>query len=175
MAGFKAILKKIEETMAAVAFAEAGDFDTARQMVGAGKNSNKKVLLGLEQEHINEKIIRNALQLSQRIGGKLEIFHMYRSSSCGNHESTKLANEKADLLGAYKAKFQNMGVYYQCMDGEGCLADALLKYIANRRDILCVVFGEKARENSGPCRSANEKLLAILHKLKCPMVVYSAT
>ena len=171
MAGIKAILKKIEEAMAAAAFAEAGELESARQMIGSGKTSNKRVLLGVEQENFNESMIRNAMQLSQRLGGKLEIFHIYLKNKDNQFVSPA---DRDNLLEQYRQRFQQLGVFYQCLEGEGCLAEAITTHMANRRDILCVVMSDRTKESS-LCQDATNKMMAFLQKIKCPVVVYSAT
>lgn len=170
MATLKTVLEKFEKVMAAVAFAEAGEFREARQWLQADKTTNKRVLLGTEQEEIDEKMVRHAIELCRRIGGKLEVFHMFRSSQEESDKIEKELLEQKPLLTDWKTKLQQKGIYYQVAVGPDCLADALSGYVQTRRDILCVVFDNTQQGNR--CRQAKEKLLTTLQKIKCPIVMY---
>ena len=61
--------------MSAAAFAEAGEFDTALEIAGKDKNAHKKILVVLEGDDLNMRILNYASGLCKRLGGQLEILH----------------------------------------------------------------------------------------------------
>jgi hypothetical protein len=72
---FKNGKEKFQKAMSAAAFAEVGEFDTAREIAGKSKNAHKKVLIVLEGDDLNKRILNYALDLCKRLGGQLEILH----------------------------------------------------------------------------------------------------
>lgn len=64
--------------MSAVTFAEHGEVETARHFL-PNKNSNKRVLLGVEEPELNPKLLEYALNLCRRVGAKLEILHFLQA------------------------------------------------------------------------------------------------
>ncbi|HEX9859640.1 MAG TPA: universal stress protein [Nitrospirota bacterium] len=163
------ILKKFENAMASAAFAEAGEFNTAREMYG--KNSNKKVLLGTEGTEVDHKAFRYASNLCQRVGAKLEILYILRPSLLerGKNLEELLGEVKSGLKNVFESLIKE-GIDYSLNFGEGRLEDEVARYAEGRSDILFVVM-----ESSGLSeehRSRLEKRLSVAtEKLKCPLVV----
>ena len=75
MSIFKNGKEKFQKAMSAAAFAEAGEFETARQIAGKSKNAHKKVLVVLEGDDLSMRILQYAQDLSKRLEGQLEILH----------------------------------------------------------------------------------------------------
>jgi hypothetical protein len=165
------LFKKLEETMTAATFAEAGEFETARQFLKTNKNAHKRVLLGTDKPEIGVRTISYALHLCQRLGGGLEIFHMLRLPK--NEPGSGLSQEK-EPLASLNSALQEKGVVYQPVSGLGCLADEVLRHAGTRGDILCVVFD--ALEPDGvSCRKAKENMIAKFQTLHCPVVMYAGS
>ena len=163
------IFEKLEESMTAATFAEAGEFEIARQFLKPNKNAYKRVFLGTDRTEINPKALQYAMQLCQRIGGNLEIFHVIHAAE----ESMACeAEQKNRLVEAAQGSLREKGIIYQLVMGEECLAAEVLKYTANRRNLLCVVFDAIDAGNS-TCQKARETMLAKFHTLHCPVVVYA--
>lgn len=165
------LFKKLEESMTAATFAEAGEFEMARQFLKSNKNANKRVLLGTDKPEIETKTISYALHLCQRLGGGLEIFHMLRLPE--NETGSELSQEK-EPLAALNSALQQKGVVYQPVSGLGCLADEVLRHAGTRRDILCVVF-DALEPDGASCRKAKENMIARLQALHCPVVMYAGS
>ena len=163
------ILEKLEKSMTAATFAEAGEFEIARQFLKPNKNAYKRVLLGTDRTEINPKALQYAMRLCQRIGGNLEIFHVIH----GVEESgASVTGQKNRLVEEVQSSLREKGIVYQLVMGEECLAEEVLKYTANRRNLLCVVFDVLEAGNSS-CQKARETMLAKFHTLHCPVVVYA--
>ena len=150
MINIKTLIQKVEKTMAAAAFAEAAEFETAQQFLKQNKTANKKVLLSTNQEEVTEKIVRYAMKLCKRIGGSLEILHLLcTSEKCWMQMKQQMVDGEEILLKA-RNSFQKIGALYQPVlgDGCGCLAEEVLKYTAKRRDILCIVFDGRGQDEA---------------------------
>jgi len=162
---FKNGKEKFQKAMSAAAFAEAGEFETARQIAGKNKNAHKKVLVVLEGDDLNKRILQYALDLCKRLGGQLEILH---KQGPGKVDITRTATWK---------EYATKGEQITCASlepGES-LDEKLIDYGRNRRDILCVVLRIDLMEKK-PVKKMEEKAWSpdwIMQNLNCPVMVYS--
>jgi len=171
MSALTTMFKKLEEAMTAATFAEAGEFEMARQLLKTNKNAHKRVLLGTDKPEIAPRTISYALHLCQRLGGGLEIFHMLHTLE--KETASELSQEEAPLS-ALNSSLQEKGVIYQPFNGLGCLADEVLRHAGARRDILCVVF-DALEPDGSRCRKAKENMIAKFQALHCPVVMYAGS
>ena len=162
---FRNIFNKIEEAMAAAAFAEQGEFDTARQMLGRNKNTNKKVLLGIDETEVDPKIFRYALCLCQRVGAKLEVLHVLGSGS------EEVARGNAPSLQQSSGK----EIDYTMIANSDNLEDVVAARTKDRRDILFVVLGAALARKKSLQKANRQTLTEVFEKFRCPVVVYSET
>jgi len=157
--------EKFQKAMAAAAFAEVGEFETAKQMAAKNKNAHKKVLVVLEDDDLSIRILNYALDLCKRLGGQLEILH-------------KQGPAKADITKTEAwQEFAKKGGQVVCssLDSSESLEDKLTEYGKTRRDILCVVLRIDLIEKK-PGNQKEEKSWSpdwIMQKLNCPVMVYS--
>jgi hypothetical protein len=157
--------EKFQQTMSAAAFAEAGEFETARQIAGNKKNSHKKVLVVLENEDLNMRILNYAQDLCDRLGGQLEILHKQ------GHD--RLAVCQSSVWQDFTKKAG--GVVCTSLAPDESLDEMLIKYGRTRRDILCVVLRIDLMDKK-PDKKKIEKAWSpdwIMQKLNCPVMVYS--
>ena len=165
MSIFKISKEKFQKAMAAAAFAEEGEFETARQLAGKNKNAHKKVLVVLEGDDLSMRILNYALDLCKRLGGQLEILH-------------KQGPERVEITqtGVWR-EFIKKGEEIVCstLETRESLDDKLVEYGKTRRDILCVVLRIDLMENK-PSKKVRENAWSpdwIMQKLNCPVMVYS--
>jgi hypothetical protein len=162
---FKQGKEKFQKAMAAAAFAEVGEFDTARQLAGKNKNAHKKVLVVLEGDDLSMRILNYALDLCKRLGGQLEILH---KQGPGNLEITKTEVWQEFLKKGEEVVCSSLGP-------RESLDEKLTEYGQTRRDILCVVLRIDLMEKK-PIKKAGENAWSpdwIMQKLNCPVMVYS--
>jgi hypothetical protein len=143
-----------QDTMCAAAFAEAGEFETARQLV-MGK-SHKKVLLGTSAANLPMEIFRHAMNLCRRVGASLEILHagpppFVIGTDCG-----------PDLL-------ENMGVDYRSIDDCDELEKELVDSTRKRSAIIFIVLHALAPLRPEKKRGPHLKRMA--RQIHCPVVV----
>jgi len=162
---FKNSKEKFQQAMSAAAFAEVGEFETARQIAGKNKNSHKKVLVVLEGDDLNKRILNYALDLCKRLGGQLEILH--------KQGPRRVDVTKTELW----QEFTKKGGQVVCnsLEPSESLDDKLTEYGETRRDILCVVLRIHLIDKK-PDKKIEEKAWSpdwIMEKLNCPVMVYS--
>lgn len=159
MSGFgKKLGKKFEDFMSAASFAEAGEFETAREML-AGR---KKILLVLTGHEADTKSFNYALNTAQRTDAALEVL------VTSNSESTKrLLEECTDA-----AREASVGL--EVTRKTGCIKEAILSHTKRRRDILCVVV-ESTSALEVDCSKEDRRLEGVWKKLGCPLVLVTET
>jgi len=150
----KKLLKTFENTMAAAAFAEAGEPETAREML----KENRKVLLALSGENDDMNAFRHALNLCKRINAALEILHV--------------SEGKSGLLNTFKSDLHKNGVRYKYIQEEGCIKEQILNHTNKNSGPLLVVV-ESSEKLDINCRKAKKDLNEFWKNLKCPLVVVS--
>jgi hypothetical protein len=164
------ILQKFEEAMASAAFAEAGEFDTARQMIQTGKNSNKKILLGTEGGEVSPQLFRYAMDLCRRLGGNLEIIQVLPGADAANGKQTEL-EANGEIPASFRRKLQKMGILYRIIFARDVFEKEIVRYADKRRDILCVVLSAPDSD-AGRQAASKRKQSLIFKRLSCPVVFY---
>lgn len=164
------ILQKFEEAMASAAFAEAGEFETAQQMIQAGKTANKKILLGTEGGEVNPQLFRYAMDLCLRLGGNLEILQVLPGVEAANSKEKDL-EAIGEVPASFRQQLQKMGILYRIIFARDAFEKEIVRYADKRRDILCVVIGAPDRD-AGRQAATKRKQSLIFKRLSCPVVFY---
>jgi hypothetical protein len=147
-------LKKFEDAMAATAFAEAGEFETARETL----REQRKILLALIGEQSDINAFKYALNMCKRIDAELEILYVSEPSN--------------DLLNQFRSELEKEGIKYYLIQKSGCLKEEILNYTNEKRGILFVVV-ESSEGLDINCKKADKILKESWKNLKCPLVVVS--
>jgi len=150
----KKLLKTIENSMAAAAFAEAGEPATAREML----KENRRILLALSGEKSDVNAFRHAVNLCKRINAALEILHV--------------SDDKAGLLNTFKSELSENGVQYKYIQEDGCIKEQILNHTNKNKGPLMVVV-ESSEQLDINCRKAKKDLNEFWKNLNCPLVVVS--
>lgn len=165
-------LQKLEQTMAAAAFAEAGEHESARQFLSDSKNARKKVLLGTDHLEPDLKIVNYALSLCRRMGAGLEIFHVVPSSFCGQKGGgVSLAADPA--FAAVNKKMADLGVVYQPICSDRGLVREISDHVATHRQIMCVVVSPAHAAETSQIKRDGRTIGEWFQELSCPVLFYS--
>jgi len=152
----KKLMKKIEDAMSAVAFAEAGEHETAREIL----KGQKTVLLAISDRMFDRNALKYALNVSRRIDASLEILYV-----------TPFEKERTGLK-KFLAEVEKEGFKFSLVMKKGCMKRAILDYTDKRCEILFVIVGS-APELDIECETGEKMLSMAWKKLKCPLVVVS--
>lgn len=148
--------KKIDAIMAAITFAEEGEFETARTLL----KPRQRVLLALQNGRLDRKACTYALNTCKRLGCGLDILIV------GDDEQEGLSPALQPFLGQLEVE----AIAFALARETGCLKRAILRYTEADNDILFVVIeSEDALERN--CEMKDKRLTESWQKLKCPLVV----
>jgi len=155
----KKIMKHVEDTMAAVSFAEEGQAEAASALF----KRERRVLLALKEGHRDSKTLRYALNASLRINAGLDILYVAAPGS----------ESKADsLLDQFSSELRTAGVSYQVINRAGCMKQEILDYTKGKHDVLFVVV-ESPKSLDADCGKKDSVLTELWKNLRCPLVVVS--
>ena len=151
----KELMKQFEKIMSAAAFAEAGEFETARRMFHEGK----KVLLVLTGRETDTKAARYAVNTSKRIGAEIEILYLARN------------RDEKPFLEEYLKELKTKGIAYHVTQCEKSLKEEVTRFIEKEKDIEFVAIDS----DEVVVRSAKGRKISLheWERLRCPIVLVS--
>jgi len=148
--------KKLEGLFSAATFAEAGEFETARDLI----DGDRKVLLVLTGRETDVKSLKYAISIAKRTGAGLEVL----APSDGQ------AIDSALEISVSEARME--AVEIKTVRKSGCIKEALISYAKNRRDLVCVVI-ESTDALNIDCSREQRRLAGVWEKLGCPLALVS--
>ena len=155
--------------MVAAAFAEAGEFETAREMAPASKNSHKKILLGTEGDTPLFKAAQYSFDACARMGTDLEVLHLIRTIKLPETQE-KIAKKNKEILVPKSLNFRDVRVLYCPVFSKDPLEVEIARFAMNRGNILFVVLNK----GGGKKQMRGAYLNSLLTNLMCPVVVPQA-
>jgi hypothetical protein len=153
---FKRMIGKIEGALAAVSFAEEGEFNTAAEMM----KEERRVLLAVRERRIDGKTFKYAMNTSKRVKADLDILYISPSDA------------PDPALERFLAELRDEGIAYRLVRKGGCLKQAIIDYTNSKREILFVVI-ESSDSLDVDCAGKDKGLSESWQNLKCPLVVVS--
>jgi hypothetical protein len=151
----KSLFKRMEDLFAAAAFAEAGEFETAREML----KEERRILFAVKNGQIDKKTLKYAINTCKRIGAGLDIMYLI---SDGSNIDSKLKDFQLEL--------EKEGIEYRLMKRDGSLRHEIVDYTDSNKDVLFVVI--ESSDDMEPEHKGNKRKLSESWKnLKCPLVV----
>ena len=150
----RGIMMQLENILSASAFAETGEYETARQLI----NSDQRVLLVLTGTIGDAKSLKYAENFCERMKAKLEVI-----CSVGMRESVEVS------LSSIREK----GIEYTVAETDGCLKQAIVDITSTNQDIRYVVVNSYSDLEAG-CSGDLNDLSDVRDIVRCPLVVVGA-
>lgn len=147
----KKLMKKIEDIMAAVVFAEAGEFETAREIL----KERQKVLLTLTGKDSDKKSFKYALNICKRINAGIEILYMSKTD---------------EMLNRFTEELRHEGIEHHVTRKEGCIKEEIIELAKKMRDINFVIV-DSSEGLETECEQTDKTLSKTWEGLRCPLVV----
>ncbi|MEW5949520.1 MAG: hypothetical protein AB1711_08955 [Thermodesulfobacteriota bacterium] len=175
------LIRKIQDAMTAVAFAEAGEFEIAREIIGPERPKYKKILLGIRGPHPNREPLLCAKNLCSRMEASLEILYIVNPDSAALHEWKASEHKKEMTRGFLDDALGMLNSHILELDMEGIISRVFFRmggtlereipsYIDSHKGITLVVIeplhGER---NNRP--GVEERLSGDCNARGCPLVV----
>jgi hypothetical protein len=154
----KSLRTKIEDMLAAISFAEEGEFAAATEF----SRPERRVVLALTEAGIDEGTLQYALNSTKRTAARLDI--LYGSAPDGR------ASGEVPLFSRFLAALQRQGTPYRVISVSGCLKEAILDYTNRERNIAFAVVESPGSLDAG-CTSKDGRLSELWRNLSCPLVV----
>ena len=148
--------KKWEKLFEAVTFAEAGEFETSRQML----KEERRVLLAVSEGRVERRILRYALNTCKRIGADLDVLYISKDGS-GDISDPVMKTLFADM--------EKDGIRCEMIIRNGCMKQLVIDRTRERKDILFVVI-ESAEAADMEC-GKDKRLSDSWDNLQCPLVM----
>jgi hypothetical protein len=150
----RAIMKQLENTLSASAFAEAGEYETARQLI----KTDQRVLLVLTGTIGDAKSLKYAENFCERMKAKLEVICL-----AGMRESIEVSLRY----------IREKGIEYTVAETDGCLKQAMVDITLADQDIRYVVVSSYSDLEVGCSGDLNTKT-DVRDMVRCPLVVVGA-
>ncbi len=152
----KSLRKELEDIFASVAFAEAGEHETAKEIL----KGKKTILLAVSDMVFDKSVLKYALNISKRIEAGMDILYLTKSEA------------KNKDLKEFVSEIEKEGIRCSVVTRDGCMKKAILDYTEKRREILFVIVGSTP-ELDIECKTGEKALSDAWKKMKCPLVVVS--
>jgi len=145
--------RKIEDWLSAISFAEAGEFETAKEIL----NENRRILLALKGGQIDQKTLKYTVNTCKRIGANLDILYF--------------SSETDDLiLEQFLKELENEGIQHKLVKNKsGFLKQGIIDYANERKEIVFVVI--ESSDSLDDCKVKHKGLSDSWQNLQCPLVV----
>jgi hypothetical protein len=150
------MMDRIEDTLAAVSFAEEGEFETAKEIL----NQERRVLLALRDSRIDGKTLRYAMNTCKRVKAGLDILYV---------SSSELMDS---ILDRFQADLKDNDVPCRLIHKNGCLKQAIIDYTNAQKEVLFAVI-ESSDNLDVECSGKDRRLSESWKNLRCPLVVVS--
>jgi hypothetical protein len=148
------ISEKLDNLFAAAAFAQAGEFDTAREFV----RQKRRILLALKGCEMEKDTLVYAKNSAMRIGAELDIL------------CTGDCNAENPGFQGMLAEFKKEGVVFKVTTARGCIKEEIVEFTKANKDVVFVIVNSYD-DLKMVCKGKSSAIETFVAKIKCPLVV----
>ncbi len=157
------LIEKIESVFTAAAFAEAGEFETARQML-PGRQRKATVLLAIEGDVPNEVTFDYTINLCRRLNADMDILQMI-STGCSEGDGP------SEALSALFPRLEHEGISFEVTVRTARADEILYDHVRNHRHVVtAVIDSPNLRDKEATETYWRETFRNITQKLSVPLV-----
>lgn len=155
--------QKLASHFVAAAFAEAGDFQTAREML-PGYQRKQTVLLAIEGDNPNEATFDYTINLCRRLNANMDILQMI---SRGRHEEV----EPSQALAALLTRLDREKISYEVTVREARADEVLYDHVRLHREVVTAVIDSPSLRSKEATETYwQDTFRRISKKLSVPLV-----
>lgn len=164
--------ERLQQHMAAIAYAEAGEFQSAEEIIQPAPKS-RTVLLVIEGESPDPSAFSYAVNLCKRTNAELDILQVIEISNKGeDYEllSQKMANSSRHLVDLVR-QLEQMAVPFKVTMRLGEPGSKLFNYAKRHKDVAMVILDSpKAREASAKNDAWARWVRELSRQLSIPLI-----
>ncbi len=163
------LIEKFQKSLAAITYAEAGEFDTATDLLNSGRQ--KTVLLVVEGEYPDLSAFNYALNLCKRMDAELDILQVINQSLRNDYDllSDKISEGSRNTIGLVR-RLEESRVPFKVTIRLGDVNTKLINYAKRHKDVVLVVFDSPKLKNSSYAKPWSRLLEEISRQLSIPLV-----
>lgn len=168
----KSFRERLQQQMAAVAYAEAGEFDSATEIAEPLVKS-ETVLLVIEGESPSPEPFAYALNLCKRTNSELDLLQVIEQSRRGDDYellSNKMTEGSRNIV-ALVRQLEGEEIPFKVTIRLGDVSQKLFNYAKRHKDVSMVIFDSpRLRKGSEKSQAWSRLLENISHQLAIPLV-----
>ncbi|MGB6068440.1 MAG: hypothetical protein WBG50_26830 [Desulfomonilaceae bacterium] len=164
--------ERLQKQMAAIAYAEVGEFQTATELAATSEPS-KTVLLVIEGESPNPAPFAYALNLCKRTNAELDVLQVIEQSREGeDYEllSHKMIEGSRNIVGLVR-QLEEDDIPFKVTIRLGDASQKLFNYAKRHKDVAMVIFDSpRLRKETEKSQAWVKVLENISHQLSIPLI-----
>lgn len=165
--------ERLQQHMAAIAYAEAGEFQSAEEIIQPVSKSHNTVLLVIEGENPDHSAFSYAVNLCKRTNAELDILQVIEISNKGeDYEllSQKMANSSRHLVD-FVRHLEQTAIPFKVTMRLGEPGSKLFNYAKRHKDVAMVILDSpKAREASAKNGAWARWVKEVSRQLSIPLI-----
>jgi hypothetical protein len=168
----KGLKEKLEDHMAAVAFAEAGEYQLA-ESISRAEPQPRTVLLVIEGDSPDADAFSYAMSLCKRMNLEMDILQVVGSlpSQTRRESSSWDRDRAAERVQALSRQLEQGGIPFKTTVRRGDVNELLYDYAKIHKDVFMVVYDSpRAKENSADSKVWQRIVDSISRRLSIPLV-----
>lgn len=167
----KKIYEDLRRYLSAISFAEAGEFDKAREFLG--KRPKSQVLLFVEGDELNPQALEYSIEASVRNKNGLRVLIWLSSPINRLANFNQTISKVVKLLSNIKEMVSSKGIEPWITLEIGDEKDFILSHLRQNRDIVLMIYDSKELHSVGTPKNKEKLLKEISQRTSVPIFAVS--